>query len=189
MRTMTSIAIATALALAFAAPASARVINDPDEAAVTNDLDIEWAGATRVFTPGVGWEHIHTIKTRAPYTRRPCVRLRVPGQTTTAHYTLCSRKLNGRRVTVSQTPAGAPDTVSYTFNATALGSPTEYHWLATVASPFADRAPDAAFVVATFRPTLPEEYELAFKPAFELAEWPFVDDRLEMLDPDDPFKP
>ena len=156
---------------------------------MTADLDIEWAGATRVFTPGVGWEHIHTIKTRGPYSRRPCVRLLVPGPTRTERYTVCNHKIRGRKVRVTQTPAGAPDTVSYTFNATAIGSPSEYRWLATAGTPVADRAPDAAWVVATFRPVLPEEYELAFKPTFEVDEFPFIDDRLEMLDPDDPFKP
>jgi hypothetical protein len=40
--------------LAAAAPASATVINDPDEPAVL-DGDIEWAGVSRQFVSGTGW--------------------------------------------------------------------------------------------------------------------------------------
>jgi hypothetical protein len=149
------LALATAAALSLAAPASARVIYDPDEAVAPADLDIEWAGSSRTFTPGVGWEYTHTIKTRAPYSRRPCVHLRMPGEMPYLNFT-CGGPLDGQPVRIHQSPKLLPDTISYTFNATAIGSPAEYHWTVTIGNPNVDHVPDAGYVEVELGPTLSE---------------------------------
>ena len=119
------------------------------------DRDIEWAGATPpVHARRRLGAHPHDQDPRAvqpPPLRAPASRSR---PTRTLHR-VCNTQ--GQRPQGAREPdaAGAPDTISYTFNATAIGSPTEYHWVATAGTPVVDRAPDAAYGRVPRRPVLP----------------------------------
>jgi hypothetical protein len=148
-----AVAALALVASAAAASASAAVLNDPDEPAVAARDDIEWAGASRLFVTGTGWLYTHTIKTRAPYATRPCLDIRTPAAGGT-YYGTCAGPGSLAPVTVSQSPAGAPDTISLSFNATAIGSPASYEWIAwTGTKPVLDRAPDAGWSVFPPKPS------------------------------------
>jgi hypothetical protein len=154
--------------LAAAGPASATVVNDPDEPAVAAADDIEWAGVSRQFVAGTGWLYTHTIKTRAPYTRRPCVRIKVPNTPPLIRVCTTRMRPNAEPVTMKT----SADSVSYTFNSLAIGNPSRYYWYATSGAPVADFAPDQGYSRFPPPPRL-EEPELAVQPIFE---WqPFMD--------------
>ncbi len=167
------LALTAVATLAAAAPASATVVNDPDEPAVAAENDIEWAGVSRRFVSGQGWLYTHTVKTRAPYgSRRPCITIKVAGATTP--YRVCSGRVRPGfdPVTVKQEPLGAPDTISYTFNSLAIGNPSVYSWYARAGAPVVDFAPDQGYSKFPPPPRL-EEPVPAVQPIFE---WqPFMD--------------
>ena len=161
------LALATLATLAAAAPASATVINDPDEPAVL-DGDIEWAGVSRQFVSGTGWLYTHTINTRGALAGTPCIRIKVPNDTTL--YRVCGGRIrpNGEPVTYKR----EKDSITYTFNSMAIGNPSRYYWYAVSGTPVRDLAPDQGYSRFPPPPRL-EEPELAVDPIFE---WqPFMD--------------
>jgi hypothetical protein len=99
----------------------------------------------------------HTIKTRAPYgpARRPWLRLRAPSEVPGKYrnYRIRGTMMLGpdrQRTAVwrNETPAGDPDTVSYTFNLGQIGLPAFYEWRAETPDPLeADLVPDTGWVV------------------------------------------
>jgi hypothetical protein len=131
IRAATIAAAAIALTLACASLAQAAVVTDPDEPGVTQDRDIEWASESHITWPSGSSSITHTIKTFAPYASRPCLNIR----TATESYLACSsakllnRTLNTSvRISVTETPAGAPDTITYAFTSHALCDPAAYRW-------------------------------------------------------------
>jgi hypothetical protein len=136
----------TALAtLAAASPAMATtIVHDPDEPAIANDNDIEWATASGRFVVGTGWLYTVSVKTRAPYAARPCVSLRVNG---TTRYRLCGIYIQSAagksRLTVSESPAG--NVISYTINAAQIGNASGFEWVARTTAAGMDFAPDAGY--------------------------------------------
>jgi hypothetical protein len=126
-------AAATALTFACASMAQAATVADPDDPAVSQDLDIQSASESHVTWPSGSASITHTIRTYAPYARRPCLNFSTP----TERYLACGGKLLNRttnhsvRISFGESPAGAPDTVTYSFTSGALGSPPSYRWSAT----------------------------------------------------------
>src|SRR5262245_33473688 len=142
---------ATALALASASAASAHVgvVSDPDEPDLSAECDIEWAAVDH--PPSVSGQIVrHTIKTRAPYANAPGLNFRTPDGRTFKLYRgkIYGSTLSPTRVIDTQTPAGAPDTVSFTFNLGVIGNPASYEWRAVdgCGLGFVDYAPDAGWI-------------------------------------------
>lgn len=126
---------ATALTFACASMAqAATTVADPDEPGVAQDLDLSSASESHITWPGGSSSITHTIKTFAPYSRRPCLNITTP----TERYLACGIKLLNRtthrsvRISYTESPAGAPDTVTYSFTSGALGNPPSYRWAATI---------------------------------------------------------
>ena len=126
---------ATALTFACASMAQAATsVTDPDEPAASQDLDLESASESHITWPSGSASITHTVKTFAPYARRPCLTI----VTHAERYLACGPKLYNRttnrtvRISFTESPAGAPDTVAYSFTSGALGSPKSYRWAATI---------------------------------------------------------
>ena len=165
------LALTAVATLAAAAPASATVINDPDEPAVAADGDIEWAGVSRQFVSGTGWLYTHTIKTRGALVDRTPVH---PDQGPQRHRrsTACAAAGCGPTATPITVTRLTRTRISYTFNSMAIGNPSRYYWYATSGTPVRDFAPDQGYSRFPPPPRL-EEPELAVDPIFE---WqPFMD--------------
>jgi hypothetical protein len=106
---------ATALTFAGASMAQAATVADPDEPGVAQDLDISSASESHITWPSGSASITHTVKTFASYSRRPCLNISTP----TERYLACGPKLLNRmtnrsvRISFSEAPAGAPDTITY----------------------------------------------------------------------------
>jgi hypothetical protein len=137
-------ALGLALACSPAAFGSSTLIPDSDEPNVPDDRDIEWAAVDHPPSVSGRWVR-HTVKFRAPYSRLPCFALR-----TDRTYKLYGGVIYGggpaTPVQVTQTPPGAPDTVSYSFDVNRIGNPSSYMWSARncEGTLLGDRAPDNA---------------------------------------------
>jgi hypothetical protein len=150
---------AAALALTSASTAAAHtgVVPDPDEPDLPSACDIEWAAVDH--PPSVSGRFVrHTIKTMAPYANAPGLYLRTPDGSS---YKLFRGKIYGSglsptRVIDTQTPAGAPDTISFTFDLATIGNPVSYEWRAVDGcGPYVvDYAPDAGWVEHYIGPSL-----------------------------------
>jgi hypothetical protein len=161
-RVLKALAAAAMGALALSAPpatdAHTAVVPDPDEPGLADHIDIEWAAVEH--PPSVSGRLVrHTIKTRAPYdpTRIPRLYLRVwaPSDNPSGYrrYMVHGTTMLGpygeqTAVWRNETPAGDPDTVSYTFNLGQIGLPASYEWRAAILPPLeADLVPDTGWVV------------------------------------------
>ena len=148
---------AGALVLAFASAAIAHVevVSDPDEPGVAAERDLEWAGVEH--PPSLSGRIVrHTIKTMAPYTRRPCLGVLTSSGSS---YLMCGPSVatpggGSTTVGVSETPAGAPHTVSYTFNLSQIGDPVSYRWNVST-RPIQDYLPDKPDRILHSVPPLP----------------------------------
>jgi hypothetical protein len=129
------------LVTASAAVADGALVSDPDEPGVPAERDLAWASVGH--PPSVSGRIVrHTIKTMAPYARRPCLGI----VTSVGSYAMCGPLVatpggGSTTVGVSETPAGAPDTVSYTFNLSQIGDPVSYLWNVST-RPIQDYLPD-----------------------------------------------
>jgi hypothetical protein len=122
---------ATALTFACASMAqAATTVADADEPGVAQDLDLSSASESHITWPSGSASITHTIKTFAPYSRRPCLSISTP----TDPYLACGAKLlnrmTHRSVRISFTESA--DTIAYSFTSGALGSPASYRWVATI---------------------------------------------------------
>jgi hypothetical protein len=122
---------ATALTFACASMAqAATTVADPDEPGVAQDLDLSSASESHITWPSGSASITHTIRTFAPYSRRPCLDI----STATERYLACGPKLlnrmTHRSVRISFTES--PDTITYSFTSGALGNPPSYRWAATI---------------------------------------------------------
>jgi hypothetical protein len=140
-RLLKLLAAVAALALISPAVTAAHtgIVADPDEPGNYPDrFDIETAGVDH--PPSVSDRLVrHTIKTRAPYgvAATPWLDLRAPSEIPGKYdlYRIRGTMMlgpDGSRTPVwrSETPAGDPDTVSYTFNLGQIGNPAVYEWRA-----------------------------------------------------------
>jgi hypothetical protein len=155
---------AVALAGASAALADTDFVSDPDESGLAAFEDIEWGAVDHPPPPSVFDTLVrHTIKTRAPYgpARTPRLFLRVPRSDRPGKYyyyripggNWMSGPDGPVRIVRVETPVGAPDTVSYTFELGQIGNPAVYQWRAETASLLAvDRLPDDGWIVHKLQP-------------------------------------
>jgi hypothetical protein len=122
-------------------------VSDPDEPNLTAERDLEWAAVDHPRSAS-GPVVRHTLKTRARYERPPFLYIRTPDGVT--HKITARGVLSPGRHTPlvrTETPAGAPDTVSYAFLLSQIGDPRYYHWRAVSAGfPDRDRLPDSGWV-------------------------------------------
>jgi hypothetical protein len=138
---ITALAAAATLLSASTALASTTFDTDPNEPNIGPERDIEWVAVDHPPSVSGRWVR-HTIKLRAPYLNTPCVYLRGDES-----YKLYNGAIHGNGpttpVVVNQTPAGAPDTVSYSFSLDRIGNPTSYEWwVISCGGSGGDRAPD-----------------------------------------------
>ena len=138
---MRTLLIAIALTLALASTATAATVADPDEPGFAQDVDIETATSSWWGPPG-NVIITHTIKTYGRYSQRPCLLVVTNrGQ----RYAACDSLLinttarTSPTITMTESPAGAPHTVTYRFTSSQIGNPRYYRWRASVGGYYGDK--------------------------------------------------
>jgi hypothetical protein len=137
---------AATLLLGSTALATPQLVQDADEPNLPADVDIESVSIHE--PPVVGTTMVtHTIRFRGPYRKEPCMYIR-----TSRLYKLYNGVLHGpnaQPVIVGRTPAAAPDTITYTFRTSVIGSPASYQWRVTSCSGSGstDLAPDSGYEI------------------------------------------